>query len=267
VDCFKLDIADGVAHLILNRPETHNSMTPDFWRALPEMVRDIGAGAKARAIVLSSAGKHFSSGMDLASFAQLGDRPDRAILRRTIRGLQDSFNAVADSPVPVLAAIQGGCIGAAVDLAAACDCRYAAADAYFVIQEINLAMVADCGTFPRLARLMPDGMVRELAFTGRRLPAERALALGLVNAVLPDRAALSAHAMAVAREIAGKSPRAVAGSKRILNYGREHRAAETLEQAAAWQAAMLDPAEIAEALSARTQKRAPKFADLPRRKS
>jgi enoyl-CoA hydratase len=228
---------------------------------LPALVREIESGAKARAIVLSSTGRHFSSGMDLATLAGV-DARNRTGLRRTIRSLQDSFNAVAGARIPVLAAIQGGCIGAAVDLIAACDCRYATADAYFVIQEINLAMVADCGTFPRLARLMPDGMVREMAFTGRHLAADRALALGLVNAVLPDPAALTAHVMAVAKDIAAKSPRAVTGTKRALDYGRDHSAAETLEQVAAWQAAMLDPAEVAEALAARTEKRAPRFADL-----
>ena len=264
MSCFDIRIADGIAHLVLDRPDAFNSMTMEFWHELPVLVRDIDDGARARVVVISSTGKHFSSGMDLSVFAEFGaaGEPDRARLRQTIRSLQDSFNAIAEARIPVLAAIQGGCIGGAVDLIAACDCRYASADAFFVIQEINLAMVADCGTFPRLTYLMPDGMVREMAFTGRRLPAEQALALGLVNAVLPDQAALLAHAMEVAREIAAKSPRAVAGSKRLLNYGREHSAAATLEQAAAWQAAMLDPAEVMEAMAARAEKRNPNFADL-----
>ncbi|HEX3754375.1 MAG TPA: enoyl-CoA hydratase-related protein [Rhizomicrobium sp.] len=259
MSCFRLEVADGIAQLVLDRPDANNSMTPDFWRELPALVRDIEGGAKARVIVLSSTGRHFSSGMDLSALAGIDVR-DRAGLRRTIRTLQDSFNAIAEARIPVLAAIQGGCIGAAVDLIAACDCRYATADAYFVIQEINLAMVADCGTFPRLTRLMPDGMVREMAFTGGRLAADRALALGLVNAVLPDTDALTAHVMAVAKEIAAKSPRAMAGTKRTLDYGRDHSVAETLEQVAAWQAAMLDPAEVMEAMAARTEKRVARFA-------
>lgn len=264
MSCFDIQIADGIAHLIFNRPDQSNSMTAEFWRELPAVVRDIDGGAKARVMVISSAGKHFSSGMDISVFAEFGaaGKPDRARLRQTIRSLQDSFNAIAEARLPVLAAIQGACIGGAVDLIAACDCRYATADAYFVIQETNLAMVADCGTFPRLAHLMPDGMVRELAFTGRRLPADRALALGLVNAVLPDAGALLAHVMAVAKDIAAKSPRAVAGSKRLLDYGRDHGAAATLEQAAAWQTAMLDPAEVVEAMTARAEKRSPIFAEL-----
>jgi enoyl-CoA hydratase len=202
--------------------------------------------------------------MDLSVFAGLGAQG--ANLPETIRTLQDSFNAIAQARIPVIAAIQGGCIGGAVDLISACDCRYATQDAFFVIQEINLAMVADCGTFPRLTRLMPDGMVRELAFTGRRLPAPRALELGLVNAVLPDQAVLSAHVMEVAREIAAKSPTAVAGSKRLLNYGRDHSIAETLADIAAWQGENLNPAEVMEAMAARTEKRTPLFADLPPKK-
>jgi enoyl-CoA hydratase len=265
---FSLQIADGIAHIVLDRPEAHNSMTLDFWRELPVAVRDIDAGAKARVIVISATGKHFTSGMDLSVFAQFGaaGTPDRVRLRRMIESLQDGFNAIAQARVPVLTAIQGGCIGGGVDLIAACDCRYATADAWFVIQETNLAMLADCGTFPRLTRLMPEGMVREMAFTGRRLLASEALRLGLVNAVLPDAAALSAHVMEVAREITAKSPRAVAGTKRILEYGRDHSTAETLEQAAAWQTAMLSPAEVMEAMAAKAQKRVPVFADFPARK-
>jgi enoyl-CoA hydratase len=262
---YRLSIADGVALLILDRPETHNSMTADFWRELPAMVRDIDGNAKARVLVLTAKGKHFSSGIDLAMLAGLeGMAPPR--LAETIACLQDSFTAIAEARIPVLAAIQGGCIGAGVDLIAACDCRYAAADAYFVIQEINLAMVADCGTFPRLTRLMPDGMVRELAFTGRRLGAGEALALGLVNAVLPDAGALISHVMELAREIAAKSPRAVAGAKRILNFGQDHTTAETLAEIARWQADNLDPTEVKEALAARGEKRAPRFAELPKRR-
>ncbi len=232
--CFDVTLEAHVAHIRMNRPDAYNTMVPEFWTELPQVL----------------------------------DELDRAALRAAIATLQDSFNAIAGARLPVLAAIQGGCIGGGVDLIASCDCRYATADAYFVIQEINLAMLADCGTFPRLTHLMPEGMVRELAFTGRRLTAERALALGLINDVLPDPAALLAHVMAVARAIAAKTPRAVAGSKRLLNYSRDHSDADTLDQAAAWQAAMLDPAEVMEALTARAETPETKFADLyPRRKS
>jgi enoyl-CoA hydratase len=236
-------------------------MTPEFWRELPQIVRILDGGA-ARVLVLAAEGKHFTSGMDLSVFAGLGGMDGPAI-RETVARLQDSFTAIAEARIPVLAAVQGGCIGGGVDLIAACDCRYAAADAFFVIQEINLAMVADCGTFPRLARLMPDGLVRELAFTGRRLAAPEALACGLVNAVLPDRKTLLAHVMDVAREIAARAPGAVAGSKRILNFGRDHTTAETLAEIARWQGANLDPAAVAEALSARSEKRPARFEGPP----
>jgi enoyl-CoA hydratase len=265
--CFSLKIADDIAHITLDRPDAHNSMTPEFWRELPLLVRDIDDAAKARVIVISSTGKHFTSGMDLSVFASLGEQVNsHAGLRDIVRNLQDSFNAIAQARLPVLAAIQGGCIGGGVDLIAACDCRYAAADAWFVIQEINLAMVADCGTFPRLTYLMHDGMVREMAFTGRRLPADQALALGLVNAVLPDQGALLAHVMAVARDIAAKSPKAVAGTKRLLNYGRDHSIADTMDNIARWQGTMLDPAQVLEAMAARNEKRPANFPGLPPRK-
>lgn len=258
----RLAIDDGVARLTFARPDAHNSMTPEFWRELPRIVRDIDSGARARVLVLAAEGRHFSSGMDLSVFAELGGM-DGPRIAETVTRLQDSFTAIAEARIPVLAAIQGGCIGGGVDLIAACDCRYAGADAFFQIQEINLAMVADCGTFPRLTRLMPDGMVRELAFTGRRLPAAEALSLGLVNAVLPDGDALIAHVMDVARQIAARSPRAIAGTKRILNFGREHGTAATLAEIARWQGENLDPAEVMEAIAARGEKRAARFSPLP----
>jgi enoyl-CoA hydratase len=235
-------------------------------------VREIDDEAKARVIVISSTGKHFSAGMDLSVFtAAQGDvskdAPERgrlaANMRRTVLDIQETFNVLDRARIPVLIAIQGGCIGGAVDFASACDCRYASEDAFFVIQEINLGMTADVGTFPRLCHLMPQGAVRELAYTGRRLPARRALELGLVNEILPSHDALLAHTMAVAKEIAEKSPLAVHGSKVMINYARDHSIADGLDYIATWQAGMYNPeTDMREAFVARNEKRPPEFADL-----
>jgi len=169
--------------------------------------------------------------------------------------------------MPVLAAIQGGCVGGAVDLVSACDCRYASEDAFFVIQEINLGMTADVGTFPRLCHLIPQGWARELAYTGRRLPAQQAREISLVNAVLPSHEALLKHVMDVAKDIAEKSPLAVYGSKVMINYARDHTIADGLDYIATWQAGMYNPeTDMREALEARQEKRAPHFADLPPRR-
>ena len=276
--CFNVDIADNIAHLQLKRGEDLNTMVPEFWRELPEIVRDIDDGAKARVIVISSTGKHFSAGMDLSVFkAAQGEAPSHtpergraaANLRRAVLAIQETFTIIDQSRLPVLIAIQGGCVGGAVDLASACDCRYATADAFFIVQEINIGMTADVGTFPRLCGLIPQGWVRELAYSGRRLPAETAKAIGLVNDVFPDQKAMLEHVMGVARDIAQKSPLAVHGSKVMINYARDHTIADGLDYIATWQAGMYNPeTDMREAMVARKEKRDAKFEDLlPARKA
>ena len=165
----------------------------------------------------------------------------RANLRLGVLDIQETFNVLERARMPVLIAIQGGCVGGAVDFASACDCRYATEDAFFVIQEINIGMTADVGTFPRLCHLMPQGMVRELAYSGRRLPAKKALELGLVNEVFPTQEAMLEHVMGIAKDIAEKSPLAVHGSKVMINYARDHSIADGLDYIATWQAGMYNP--------------------------
>lgn len=269
--CFDLTIEGGVAHLRLNRPEAFNAMNRAFWNELPQIVRELDDQAQARCIVLSSTGKHFCAGMDLQVFdgVTAGEAPgavDRATageaMRRHIHHLQDAFSGLDRARVPVLAAIQGGCIGGGVDLVSACDIRWATADAFFCIQEINIGMTADVGTFPRLCKLIPEGWVRELAYTGRRLPAAKARELGLVNEVFDSHEAMLDHVLATAREIASKAPVAVAGSKVMINYARDHSIADGLDYIATWQTGMFSGPHMAEAFRARQDKRAPVFPDL-----
>lgn len=269
--CFEVEIADNIAHLKLSRPQQYNTMTRDFWRELPEIVRDIDANARARVVVLSSSGKHFSAGMDLAVFTGgggpvTGEPRDRYVqaeaLRHTVKILQGTFAALDQARIPVLAAIQGGCIGGAVDMISACDIRYCTADAFFCIQEINLAMTADVGTFPRLCKLIPEGWVRELAYTGRRLPAARARDIGLVNEVYADHDSMLAAVMETAREIASKNPLAVTGSKVMINYARDHTLSDGLDYIATWQSGMFAPAHMGESFMAKQEKRDAKYPDL-----
>ena len=273
--CFNIEIADNIAHLQLKRADELNTMVPEFWRELPEIIRDIDANAKARVIVISSTGKHFSGGMDLSVFtsgnsagtsaaASKEERGrTRANLRLSVLEIQETFNVLERARMPVLMAIQGGCVGGAVDFASACDCRYATEDAFFVIQEINIGMTADVGTFPRLCHLMPEGMVRELAYAGRRLPAQKALQLGLVNEVFPTQEAMLDHVMGLAKEIAGKSPLAVHGSKVMINYARDHTIADGLDYIATWQAGMYNPeTDMKESFMAKAEKRDAAFGDL-----
>jgi enoyl-CoA hydratase len=269
--CFAVTLEGQVAHITLNRPDAFNAMNRAFWSELPAIVRDIDDNARARAIVISSTGKHFSAGMDLQNFAGVGGEGgagagDRSMSgeasRRRLRSLQDAFSCLDEARMPVIAAIQGGCVGGGVDMTSACDIRYASADAFFCIQEINIGMTADAGTFPRLCRLIPQGWVRELAYTGRRLPAEKAREIGLVNEVLPDHDAVVARALATANEIASKSPLAVAGSKVMINYAREHDTATALDYIGVWQAGMHAGSNVAESFKARQEARNPRFPDL-----
>lgn len=270
--CFDLSRDGPVAHLVLNRPDSFNSMVRAFWNELPALVNGLNAEGATRCLVISSTGKHFSAGMDLAVFTQgEGVAPaaaDRATaaekFRLDVRRLQDAFSCLEAARFPVIAALQGGVIGGAVDMTTACDIRYATADAFFQIQEINIGMIADVGTFPRLCKLLPEGVVRELAYTGRRFTADEAWRLGLVNAVFPDAAACTAHALEVAREIASKPPVAVTGSKVMITYARDHSTADALDYVGVWNSAMLSPEHMAEAMTARAQKRAAVFPDLAR---
>lgn len=268
--CFDVRYEDGVAYLRLNRPEHKNSLIPSFWTELRTLVTDIDREARARVIVISSTGRHFCAGLDLGLFdggmfrASDDGEPGRkrAVLYQGIRSLQETFTAVERARVPVIAAIQGGCVGGGIGLAAACDLRYATRDAFFSLQETNIAITADVGQLQRLPKVMPEGVVREMAFRGIRLPADRAEAIGFVNAVHDDHDTLLAAVAEIAREIAAKSPLAVWGAKHAINHAREHTVDDGLDMVALWQAGMYHPNDSLESLRARKEERAPAFEDL-----
>lgn len=262
-----------IGHIRLCRPDELNTMTRAFWSELPDALFSLDTHGDTRVIVLSSSGKHFTAGMDLGVFGEV-NRPaeqrevgrSREALRRMVLDLQASFDALEQVRVPVLAAIQGGCIGGGVDMISACDARYCTQDAFFCIQEVNIGMVADLGTLQRLPKIIPSGIARELAYTGRRLPAARALQIGLVNEVYPDHNALLEGVMGVAREIAERSPLAICGTKEMLNYTRDHSVRDGLEYIAAWQSGMFQSGDMVEAFAAKAEKRPPRYEDLAPRK-
>jgi enoyl-CoA hydratase len=264
---FDFTVADKVAHIKFNRPDKRNSMTLDFWHDMRAVFAEIDSRDDVRVAVISSTGPHFTSGMDLSVFGSLTppnaeEGRKRENLRRQILWFQECFSVIDKVRVPVLAAIQGGCIGGGVDLATACDMRYCAADAFFTIKEIDIGMVADVGTLQRLPLQMPAGLVRELAYTGRRMPADEAKACGFVNQVFATHEQLVDGVLAIARTIAAKTPLAIAGSKEMLNYARDHSIEEGLNYIATWNAAMLQTADMPEAFAAGAQKREAKFDDV-----
>ena len=266
---FELVTEQHVAHLRLCRPAQRNTMTAAFFSELAAAFAEIDGRTDVRAVLLSSTGKHFTAGLDLMEFASLlsqvpsGDRGRTSEqLRRLVLQMQECFSAIERCRVPVLAAVQGGCIGGGVDLISACDLRYCSEEAFFTIAEINIGITADLGTLQRLPKLIPDGVARELAYTGRRLEAARAYQLGLVSAVAPTHEALLETALGVAREIAARSPLAIAGTKEVLRYSREHSVEDGLRYVATWQAGMLFTSDVLEQLMANQEKRPAVFDEL-----
>ena len=273
--CFDVSIASDVAHIVLNRPDKRNSMIHEFWDELPTIVQSIDQNSTARVIVLSSTGPHFTSGLDTSIFGssvESSDNPEdvekskrqrSAKLYDTITHMQKSFTCLEQCRIPVIAAIQGGAIGGGVDLVTACDLRYMTEDGFLSIYEINIGMTADVGTFPRITHLLPEGIVKELAYTGRRISAQEAKQHGLVNEIYTDHEAMLEATMGIARQIATKAPLAVYGSKKIINYSRDHSTADSLDYISLWNASMLQPDEISEAFAAAQEEREGDFVNLP----
>ena len=265
--CFTLTQTNHVAHLVLNRPEQLNTMHPTFWRELDEVLTRLHQEGSARALVISSTGKHFSAGMALDTFAgaiQMDDQSPqgRAAMFDLLADMQATFTKLESLRMPVICAIQGGCIGGAVDMVSAACIRYASADAFFCIQEINIGMVADVGTMQRLPKLMPLAVVKELAYTGRRLPAAKAQAHGLVNEVFDTAESTLAAALQCASEIASKPPVAIWGTKQAIHYARDHSVEDSLRQMGWLQAAIWSNANVRESIAAMQARRNGEFAPL-----
>jgi len=268
-ESFDIEVKDQIAHVQFSRPDALNTMNKAFWLELPRCVQDIEANTDARVIVISSTGKHFSAGMDLGVFSDpksvpMSGDPGRMAenLRRVVLQLQDTLTSLERVRLPVLAAVHGGCIGGALDLVCAADSRYCTADAYFTIKETELGMTADVGTLQRLPKLMPEGVVRELAYTGRKFGAEEAHRLGFVNTVYESQEAMLEGVMAIAAQIAANSPLAVTGCKEMINFSRDHSVEDSLKYMATWQSGMFRPTDMMKSFQAKAQKQAPVYDDL-----
>lgn len=261
---------DGaIATVRLARPDKANAMNLAMWHDIRRAFAWIDDTPAARVAVLEGEGNHFCAGIDLQMMAgllpQVHDDCDgrtRERLRRVILDLQDTLTALERCRKPVLAAIHGACVGGGVDLICCADMRYASADAQFVVKEIDLGMVADVGTLQRLPKLIGhQGLVRELAYTGRAVDAAEARAIGLVNRVFDSRDAMQAGVREVAAQIAAKSPLAIRGIKEMLNYSRDHSVADGLNHVATWNAAMLLSEDLMAATTAAPQRAPARFRD------
>lgn len=270
MDDFRITEANGIATLTLTRPQQSNALTLDFWRDFPTAIQQLDATGATRALIIVGEGRNFCAGMDLSVFtAGSAMKPDHAVGRahfyETARLMQDALARLEHARFPVIAAIQGACVGAGLELAAACDLRFAASDSYLKIAEIDIAMMADLGALQRLPKLLPDAVVKQMAYTGYALPALRAEALGFINATEADAAGALQLAHEAAKAIAARAPLAIAGSKDSLLYARDHSVAQSLERAGWMQAAIWNTEDITGAITARATKSAPHFKNLPPR--
>ena len=265
-ETLELSVDEQVATVNLNRPDKANSMNAEMWRELQACFEWLDTEPTVRVVVLAGNGKHFCAGLDLGMFGSLhgtSSEPSRRAehLRRTILGLQDNLTAIERCRKPVLAAIHRTCIGGGVDMTCCCDMRYATEDAYFSIKEIDIGMTADVGTLQRLPKLIPDGVVRELAYTGRNMGAQEAREVGYVNRVFVDKETMMEEVMAIARDIASKSPLAVRGSKEMILYSRDHSVRDGLDHIATWNSGMLSAVDLKEGMQAQLEQRGAEFED------
>ena len=261
-------LADHIATVRLNRPDKANAMNLAMWNEIRQAFQWIDATPEARVAIIEGEGKHFTSGIDLTMMMGLqaqikSDCAGRTgeNLRRMILDLQDTLTSIERCRKPVLAAIHGACVGGGVDLITCADMRYCSLDAYFTIKEIDIGMTADVGTLQRLPKLISDGMARELAYTGRKLLADEAKQIGLVNRVFESPQALNEGVRDIAATIAAKSPLSIRGTKEMILYARDHSVADGLNYIATWNAAMLMSNDLTAAMMAGMAKQTPEFKD------
>ncbi|KAA9151345.1 crotonase/enoyl-CoA hydratase family protein [Amycolatopsis acidicola] len=263
----KVDRTGPVAEVTLLGPSKGNAMGPDFWRELPLVFGELDADPGVRAIVLTGSGRNFSYGLDLPAMmggwapllGQDSLAGPRTEFLAEVRKLQDSVNAVARCRTPVIAAVAGWCIGGGVDVIAAADVRLASADAKFSVREAKVAIVADLGSLQRLAGIIGEGHLRELALTGKDIDAARAEKIGLVNDVYADQDALLAAARELAGEMAENPPLVLQGVKDVLALNTEQRIADGLRYVSVWNSAFLPSKDLTEAVQAFMERRKPEF--------
>jgi len=218
----EIELSDHVATLWLNRPDKLNAISMGMWQDLPIAMNALAENDEVRTVIIAGRGKSFCVGIDLQSLtsqADLSTATGCLEQQRATKICQDAITAVADCPLPVIAAIHSHCLGAGVDLATACDIRLASSDAVFGVRETKIGIVADVGTLQRLPAIIGAGHVAELCYTGKDISAERALEIGLINHRFDDIDALQTGAQAMAQEIAANAPLAVRGTKLMLQQG------------------------------------------------
>ena len=267
-ETLEVTLNQAVAVVTLNRPKKANSLNALMWDEIKAALEWCNQTAEVRAVVLNGAGRNFCAGIDLMMLAEIQSQlsseceaRNRETIRALILKLQASVSSLELCRKPVIAAIHGSCVGGGLDLVLAADFRYASTDASFSVREVAMGLVADVGSLQRLGRVVGEGIAREMTFTAMDMPASDALAVRLVNRVLPDAATCLEAAMQTALTIAAQSPLAVRGSKQVLNFSRDHSINDGLEYVATWNGGMLLSADIKEAITAQMSGRKAQYLD------
>jgi len=267
---FAVDISDGIAQIKFTRDDKANALDAIAWYELKKVFCLLSDRGDIRSAVLHSLGKHFCAGIDLGMFMspelnidQLERGRGGEKFRHFVTQLQECISAVENARFPVIAVIQGGCMGAGLDLVTACDIRVCTDDAWFQITETQIGMTADVGTLQRIQSLIPSGIAKELAYTAKKLTAQEATHYGLVNHLNDSHEAALNQGITIAKQIATNSPMSVFGCKHILNYARDHGVDDALRYQTIWQAAHFHQSDMVEAIGARMEQRKPVFAPLP----
>jgi enoyl-CoA hydratase/carnithine racemase len=246
----------AIRHVVLNRPEKRNAFHAELVLAVGEAMRAAGDDPAVRCVVLRGAGSVFSSGMDLAVLGALAERPGN--LRAFRRRCTEAWNLAEEMPKPVICAIQGACIGGALELALACDFRVLAADAIVGMPETRIGLIPDVGGSSRLPQVVGLGRAKELIMTGKLIGAEEAERIGLANRVAPP-AELDAAVQQLAGELLACAPVAVALAKRVMDASARPALTATLELEVVSQELCAATEDFAEGARAFREKRAPEF--------
>ncbi|HEX6221202.1 MAG TPA: crotonase/enoyl-CoA hydratase family protein [Acidimicrobiia bacterium] len=260
----EIEQTDHVATLWLNRPDKLNALSEGMWADIPEAVARLDDDRDVRVIVLAGRGKAFSVGIDvnmLAGIQPTGASPavGNLELYRTIKRLQKTVSCFAETAKPVIAAVNGYCLGAGANLISACDIRLASADAVFSIRETKMGLVADIGALQRLPAIVGNGVTAEMALTGADYPADWAQARGLVSQVFEDSDALLEGVMKLADQIAANSPLVTQGIKRILQANDGRTVDQALDYMAQWNSSFLISNDLMEAMNAFMENRDPDY--------
>jgi len=216
-----LTIEGNIATITLNRPEAMNAFNKDVYAGLQQTARTIRENPAVRVVIITGAGERaFSAGMDLKMIAGSGFGSTLMAEEREgyerLFALKSLFTAFEELPVPVIAAINGYCMGAALELSLCCDIRIATENAIFALPEMSFGVIPDLGSTQRLPRIVGIGMAKEMLYSGRRINAQDALRLGLINHIY-TRDQLIPEAKKLAEEIARANPRLMEGAKRAAN--------------------------------------------------